>query len=211
MHRLIVLLFIAFAGLHAGPAAAEILGDARVPFSADRALVVDGNSVPGKVFHTPGHQRHEVTLLGMRQSVILDARTASGSFILPFLKSYVPFTFAPVAQEMDVAKVRKTRVGQETVNGIPTTQYKIGERAKDGTDVSGYAWISPDGIVMRLEGTVITPRSSKPTDFRMELSNVQRGPQDPGLFVLPEGLNPLPFETLQGFVKPLTGGAQATR
>ncbi len=209
MRRLILLLFVVFAGFRAGPAAAEILGDARVPFTADRALTVDGNSIPGKIFHTPGLQRHEVMLLGMRQTVILDARTASGWFILPFLKSYVPFTFAPAAREMDVAKLRKTRVREETVNGVPTTQYKIAERGKDGTEVSGFAWISAEGIVMRLDGTAVTPHSNKPTDFRMELSNVQRGPQDPGLFVLPDGLNKLPFEALQGFVKPLTG-VQAT-
>ena len=38
------------------------LGDARVGFSAERLLLVDGRSYVGRMWHMPGEQRHEQQL-----------------------------------------------------------------------------------------------------------------------------------------------------
>ena len=40
-------------------AAAATLGEARIGFSADRLLVVDGHSYQGKIWTMPGKERHE--------------------------------------------------------------------------------------------------------------------------------------------------------
>src|SRR5690348_5773326 len=56
----------------------QLLGDARVPFSADRTLTVDGRTFAGRVYHTPGRQRHEQMLEGIQQVVILRADRAQG-------------------------------------------------------------------------------------------------------------------------------------
>ena len=39
-------------------AVAETLGDARVGFTAERVLILDGRSFVGRMWHMPGEQRH---------------------------------------------------------------------------------------------------------------------------------------------------------
>ena len=56
-------------------ALAETLGDARVGFSAERVLVIDGQNYSGKMWHMPGEQRHEQALSALRDA--LGAATGS--------------------------------------------------------------------------------------------------------------------------------------
>jgi len=39
-------------------AQAETIGDARVGFTAERVLILDGRSFVGRMWHMPGEQRH---------------------------------------------------------------------------------------------------------------------------------------------------------
>jgi hypothetical protein len=55
----ITLLLSLFLSAHA---VGETLGDARVGFSAERILVLDGRRYVGRMWHMPGEQRHEQEL-----------------------------------------------------------------------------------------------------------------------------------------------------
>jgi hypothetical protein len=54
--RTLCLTLIALASLLPNPwgALAETLGDARVGFSAERVLIIDGQSYVGRMWHMPG-------------------------------------------------------------------------------------------------------------------------------------------------------------
>jgi hypothetical protein len=182
------------------PAAAELLGDTRVPFSADRTVVVDGRSFAGKLYAAPGKQRHEQQIEGVPQVILLRA-DGRGWLVVPTLKSYVEFGWAQVLGELGDAAALGTRVGEETVAGVRTAKYRVEHTARDGTMVDGWLWRTADGIVMKLDGTV-RPRRGKPAEVEMSLSNLRRGAQDPSLFELPQGLVKLPSGALQ----PLLGG-----
>lgn len=203
MRRLTMLLILVL-GFIAGPsiARAALLGDASVPFSADRTLTVDGRSYSGKVFHIPGHQRHEQQIQGIPEVVILDGATAHGWLVLPGLHSYVDFVFPQVMAELGDPRLRQSPVGQETVAGVRTTKYRIDHTASDGSRAQGFMWVSSQGVLMRLDGTVTRGGASRPTAIRMELANLRLGPQDPALFELPQGLAKLPAAALE----PLLGG-----
>lgn len=204
MRRSIValLLILLAAGIaEAAPAAAAMLGDARVPFRAERTVTINGRIYTGPLFHIPGHERHEQELWGTKEVFILDAKTAQGWLLVPSFKTYVEFAFPPVMAELDSPDLMRRPVGQETINGVRTTKYRVDHTAEDGTRAEGYAWVSRDGVLMKLAGTV-TRRGGKPLRITMELSHLQEGPQDPSLFELPPGLVKLPADAL----RPLLGG-----
>ena len=183
------------------PAAAAMLGDARVPFRAERTVTVNGHTYTGLVFHTPGHERHEQELWGTKEVFILDTAAAQGWLIIPSFKTYVEFPFPPVMADLASPDLTREPLGQETVNGVRTTKYRVDHTAHDGTRAKGYLWVSRDGVLMKLAGT-ITRAGSKPLSIAMELSHLERGPQDPSLFELPPGLVKLPADALG----PLLGG-----
>src|ERR1700740_5709 len=70
---------------------AETLGDARVGFSAERILLLDGKSFVGKMWHMPGEQRHEQDLPGISPVIILHADSVIGEVLLPQLHTVVEF------------------------------------------------------------------------------------------------------------------------
>lgn len=183
---------------------AALLGDASVPYSAERIVTVNGRSYSGRVFHAPGHQRHEQTIQGIDEVVLLDSRKTRGWLVLPGLKTYVEFAFPGVMADLGDPALRRSPSGHDTVNGVLTTKYRIDHTAGDGTRAQGFVWISAQGVMMRLEGTVTRHGTGHPTAIRMELAHVQIGPQDPGLFELPPGLVKLPSGTLESL---LGGGA----
>jgi hypothetical protein len=182
------------------PAAAGLLGDAAVPFSADRTLVVDGRSFVGRLYAEPGKQRHEQQIEGVPQVILLRA-DGHGWLVLPSLKSYVEFGWAPVLAELGDASALGPAVGHEKIGGFETTKYRVEHTARDGTEVDGWLWRTADGIVMKLDGTV-RPKRGKPAEVEMTLSDVRKGPQKASLFELPQGLVKLPT----GALAPLLGG-----
>jgi hypothetical protein len=184
------------------PAAAQLLGDARVGFTADRTVVVNDRTFQGRVWSMPGKQRHEQDIEGIPQVILLrgDGR---GWLVLPGMKSYVEFGYATVLAELGDPAAVGTPVGKETVGGVRTTKYQIEHTARDGTLIDGWVWRSDEGIVMKLDGTATPKRGTgKPMQIKMSLSNVRTGPQQASLFDLPQGLVKLPSGALQ----PLIGG-----
>lgn len=190
------------AALQPRHAAAAMLGDATVPFSADRTVTVNGHRYVGKLFATPGHQRHEQDLLGMREVFLLDVGRARGFLLVPAVKTYVEFPFPTVMAELDAPDLTGTPAGQETVHGIRTTRYRIDHTAADGSKVTGLAWVSRSNVLMKFDVAILRAGSSRPVKIAMELSNLLEEAQDPSLFELPPGLARLPAEALG----PLMGG-----
>ena len=195
-------LFFAFLLALPVPAAAQLLGDARVGFTADRSITVNDRTFQGRVFAMPGKQRHEQEMEGIPQVILLrgDGR---GWLVLPGMKSYVEFGYAPVIAELGDPSILGTSVGTETISGVRTTKYRVEHTSRDGTLIDGWLWRSAEGVVMKMDGTV-TPRrgAGKPTSVKLTLSNVRLGNQEAGLFELPQGLVKLPSGALQ----PLLGG-----
>jgi hypothetical protein len=196
---------IVAAAAPAASAAARMLGDPSVPFSADRTLIVGERSFSGKLYATPGSQRHEQQIAGVDQVIILHGKDAKGWLVLPTLNSYVEFRFTPAAAELSADDLLTTGLGEETVNGLRTTKYRIEHQAQDGTAADGYVWLTREGIPMRLDGMYRPANGGKPTAVHMELSNVRQGPQNAALFAVPQNMMKLPG----GALAPLLGTGKA--
>jgi len=198
--RLLLLTVAVLAGGAAPVAQATLLGDAAVAYSAECTVTVDGKSYPGIVFHTPGHQRHEQAVQGIPEIVLLDSAAKQGVLIVPGLKSYVGFAFPKIMAELDDPGLRRAPVGQEVVSGVRTTKYRVDRTTADGARAEGFVWVSAQGVLMRLEGTVTGPGGGRPRAILMTLTNLAIGPQDPRLFELPAGLVKLPPAALGGLL-----------
>jgi hypothetical protein len=200
--KMLLMLVLAFAALPAGRARAALLGDAAVSYTADSTVTVNGRSYAGTVFHIPGRDRHEAEIQGIAEVVILDGTAMRGWLVLPRLASYVEFTFPQLMAEFSTQTLLHAPVSRETVNGVHTTKYRIDHAAADGLHAQGFAWVSADGVLMRLDGSVAQPGGNRPTAIRLELDNLRLGRQDRALFELPPGLMKLPGASLG----PLLGG-----
>lgn len=186
----------------AAPAASRprMLGDATIAYSAERTVTVNGQSYRGMVFHVPGRDRHEQEIHGLAEVILLDAAEKRGYLILPALKTYVAFAFPELMAALGDPALRRSPIGHETVNGIRTTKYRIDYVAADGARARGFVWLSAQGVLMRIDGTVARPGRTRPMAIRMELENLAIGPQDPALFRLPSGLVQLPTGALEALL-----------
>src|SRR2546423_12249099 len=180
-------------------AAAATLGEARIGFSADRLLVVDGHSYQGKIWTMPGKERHEQAIQAFRPIFLLRTDNPVGEVVVPQLHTTVQFTMPPEMRLLRSPALTKKPAGEETVNGIATTKYKIDETVPEG-HAEGMLWLSRDGIPMKLAGS-FTAQNGRVSTLRWELSHVKIGPQPAALFEPPEGFSKLPPEA----VAPLLG------
>ncbi len=176
----------------AAPASAETLGDARVGFSAERVLVINGQSYIGRMWHMPGEQRHEQDLPAIRPIFILRADSAIGDIILPKLHTVVEFALPKELSLLADPGLLRKPLGQETVNGIATMKYDLDVEKPQGRAV-GLLWVSQEGIPMRCD-VRLTTGEGKLSAIRWELRNVKVGTQDAALFEIPRDYAKLPPE-----------------
>jgi hypothetical protein len=194
-----ILVFALWAAAAPVATLAATLGDAKVGFSADRTLVVDGKPYLGRMMTMPGMERHEQNLNGIPAAFVLRGDTPLADLVLPQLHTVVQFLLPPELHLFADPRLARKPVGHETVNGIATTKYAIDESVPEGHG-AGFLWLSDTGIPMRLEGT-FTRTSGKVATLRWELSHVKLGPQPAALFVAPKDFSKLPAEA----VVPLLG------
>lgn len=173
-------------------ASAETLGDARVGFSAERVLIIDGKSYIGKMWHMPGAQRHEQALPALKPVFILRSGSTTADVVLPQLHTVVQFTPPKELSLLSEPTLLRNPVGRETVNGIATTKYEVEEDSTAGRAV-GSLWISPEGIPMKCEARVEAAKG-KVSTIHWELRQVKVGKQDATLFEIPSDYAKLPPE-----------------
>jgi hypothetical protein len=173
-------------------ASAETLGDARVGFSAERVLIIDGQSYVGRMWHMPGEQRHEQDLPALKPIFILRAGSAISDIILPKLHTVVEFALPKELSIFGNPGLLRTPVGPETVNGIATTKYEVDEKTPQGRAV-GALWLSREGIPMKCDASLATDKG-KVSTIRWELRHVKIGTQDAALFEIPRDYAKLPPE-----------------
>jgi hypothetical protein len=175
-------------------AGAATLGEARIGFSADRTLVIDGRTYDGKIWTMPGKERHEQVISGFHPVFLLRSDAPLGEIVVPQLKTVVEFAIPPELRVVALPVLKKHPAGEETVNGIGCTKYLIDETVPQGHAV-GTLWLSRDGIPMKLAGT-FTKTSGKAANVRWELTHVKIGPQPAALFEAPQGFSKLPPEAI---------------
>jgi hypothetical protein len=172
-------------------AQAETIGDARVGFTAERILILDGRSFVGRMWHMPGEQRHEQDFPALKPVFILLADKPVGEVVLPQLHTVVEFALPSAAAILSHPDLRQP-IGQESIDGITTTQYLVENDSPEGR-ATGSLWLSQDGIPMKCVGKFET-RNGKLSTINWQLHHVKIGRQDAALFEVPRSYTKLPLE-----------------
>jgi hypothetical protein len=176
------------------PAGAMTLGEAKVGFSADRVLIIDGKTYQGKIWTMPGEERHEQDLNGIPAAFLLHDGTPIADLVLPKLHTVVEFMLPPELHLFADPHLTKKPAGREIVGGIATTKYAVDENVPEGHG-EGFLWLSDNGIPMKLDG-IFTRTSGRVGHLHWELNNVRLGPQPAALFEAPHGFSKLPAEAI---------------
>lgn len=196
MFRVLLALLI-LAGLCVPPSFAEEFPRPMVDYRADTIMKAEQRggdgpmTIPGKVYFSQGKERREMEMMG-RTSVLIQRPDLKLTWMLmPEQRMYMEYAKVPTNQHQDPAdnwknaRIEKTRLGSETVNGVATEKYKIVATAADGSTSNGFVWLTKENIPMRIEGEG-TAEGQK-TSFFMECSNLKTGALAAELFEVPTG------------------------
>jgi hypothetical protein len=185
------------------PILAETLGDARVGFSAERILLLDGKSFVGKMWHMPGEQRHEQDLPGISPIIILHADSVIGEVLLPQLHTVIEFPLPKASSWLGHPDLGHP-IRSASVDGVETIEHALDQDSPDG-HATGSLWLSADGIPMKCVGK-FEASNGKLSTIVWQLRRVRIGKQDPMLFEIPRGYAKLPPETAASLLGLRIGG-----
>lgn len=87
------------------------------------------------------------------------------------------------SSQLDI--MEKKKVGEETINGMKTTKYKIIARNADGSKFGGFVWVTKNGLTVKMDA--ISKSEGRKVRIRRTLSDIKLGRQDPSLFEVPAG------------------------
>ena len=166
----------------AQPASAQASGP---EYSADASMETSGGVMSGPAYFAPGKERREYDMDGAKMINITRRDKKVVWSLMPEDGMYTEMAMPASGGDESVAgyTFEHTRVGPETMNGMQTNKSKIIMTAPNGDKLGGFMWATNDGIVVKIDA-IAADKSSKER-FKMELKNIQIGPQDKSLFEVP--------------------------
>lgn len=187
-------------------AVAMAMTPAQVEYSADETMETAEIATEGPVYVAADMERREMLIEGMRQITIMRHDKKLMWTLMPQERMYMEATLgAASAGQGDVSdyEVEQTTVGKEEVNGVMTTKSKIVMTGKKGDKMGGFWWMSPEGIVVKMD--VIGVDKGSKARIKKELKNIKVGSQDPVLFEIPDGY------TKMSLMNMMMGGGEETQ
>lgn len=162
-------------------------------YSASGMMETGGLRIPYKVYHDRGKERREMTMEGMEQVVIALPDEGKMYMLMPAMNMAMEMAMKgnPSAAANEMEAYNPEPLGKETVNGIETTKYRIEADNTGAGAMTGFAWATEDGILVRMEATTAEGR------VVFSLDELVRAPQDPALFRLPAGVQVMPAGAMQ--------------
>jgi hypothetical protein len=182
---------LALLALVALPCRADPLPAPQVEYWADTVTRSGGLTVKEKVYYSPGKLRKELEVPHGTQIEITRLDKQVAWLLMSEERLYLERGLRPEGEGLPPATtVERTPVGEEAVNQIPAVKYKVIAKQPDGGMLSGYVWVTREGITVKMDlGTEGAP------DQRviMEVTRLKVGPQAPSLFEIPSGYHKLPL------------------
>ena len=156
-------------------------------YSADMRMEFSDGVQESKVYHAGGMERREFLESGTQMITIMRPDKKVMWMLMPAEKVYVETEPGASGRRDDLTgyQIDQTQVGQETVNGVMTNKSKIIMTNSKGEKMGGFWWVSPEGIVVKMDAIAVDGDSKE--RMKIDLSNIQIGAQDAALFEIPEG------------------------
>ncbi|MBI5886648.1 MAG: DUF4412 domain-containing protein [Deltaproteobacteria bacterium] len=199
---LVFLFAVVFIGCFAVTADTAYAGKMKEPdveYSALNVMETEQAAIQGMVYSGRGKTRNEMEMGGAKSISIIRKDKKVVWTLMPDQNMYMetPFTGNTGKEEaLTDMDVEQSVVGEETVNGVKATKYKMIATRKDGTKLGGFSWVTKEGIVVKAD--MIAKDGKSKTRIKMELKDLKIGRQDPSLFELPAGYNKLDMGGMGG-------------
>jgi hypothetical protein len=158
-----------------------------------------------RVYRSGRLERRIISAQGQKVTMIVRPDRQVAYMLMPGGGMAMRMPFEQAGRDLsadDLQALEAEAVGQETVAGLPTTKYRISGRSDRGYGFDGHAWVTDDGIRVRLEGAVTGPER-EPLNVRIHLEDVARGPQSADLFDLPPDAQVVDIPKMPGGGGPL--------
>lgn len=172
----------------------------QVEYSAERVISSEqgGKSMQmnARVYYAKGKERDEIEAQGRNMIMIMRHDKKLAWMLVPEQKMYMEMSYADQAQycnwpcaNIEKAKLAEgkgyTTLGQETVNGVETTKYKMVCIDKKNQTIEGQFWVAANGVVIKMDFTA-TAKDGKPQHAVIELRDMKIAEQSPALFEIPK-------------------------
>lgn len=193
--------FAAVLALPAGPAAADRVPPPKASFKATETVEAgQGRTMQATVYRDALRERREIRMEGQTVAIISQPADQNLFMLMPSRGMAMKMDASRAMRDMDTGDLQgfdATAVGEETVNGMATTKYRIEGDNDQGTTFDGHAWITDDGIRVRIAGTVAFSDGTS-TPIRINLTDVTRGDQPDDLFRLPDDVRVMDMSKMPG-------------
>lgn len=180
----------AFVGLLALTRMAAAGPGTQVEYSADQVIETEDGVTTMRVYSTPTAERKETK--DGADTVIMISRYDKKVVwnLIPEEKMYMTMPMGGAddkSRDTDVAnyKLETTPMGEETLNGVTVSKAKIIMTDPDGSKLGGFSWTTSDGIMVKLDA--ISVDKGGKNRMKLEMKNLQIGPQPKELFEIPRG------------------------
>ena len=144
-----------------------------------------------RIAHTPKRQRLDYKAGESVEIVVVDQVAAAVFIIYPERKQFLKAALVDPEFDLGIgrADTKREKVADESVAGIAAVKYRVEARTAQGQEFKGFAWLTADRVLVKLEGEVKQGRRAR--RLSMTASEVKIGPVDPALFQVPAGYTPV--------------------
>lgn len=180
-----------------------------VEYSADQVVETEDGITTMKVYSTPTAERKEMKD-GADTAIMISRYDKKVVWnLIPEEKIYMTMPMGGAddkSRDTDVAnyKLETTPMGAETLNGLTVNKAKILMTDPDGSKLGGFSWTTSDGIMVKLDA--ISVDKGGKNRMKLEMKNLQIGPQPKELFELPSGYEQMDLGG-KGMLKELIKGS----
>lgn len=150
-----------------------------------------GRSTEIRFYYTPNRQRLDYIRAGQSLVTVVDKVSKRIFSMNPSRKLYQQVEYKPISFSFNVTgkDAQRKKVGEETLNGTKVTKYNVESKTPYGDTYAGFAWISDQRIVLRLDGAVT--RRGETKRIRMASKDLTVGDLPDTIFTLPSGYKEL--------------------
>ncbi|MFO0987671.1 MAG: hypothetical protein U1F37_09915 [Alphaproteobacteria bacterium] len=170
------------------PAAAG--AEAWVPPTADYSAVLSftdgrGETLSHRIAYTAKRQRLDYKIGDREEIVVVDHEAAAVFVLYPQQKRYRKAALVQPEFDLGVgrADTKRERVGADEVAGHKAAKYRVEAKTAQGQEFRGFAWLSAERILLKLDGEVTQGRRKR--RLTMIASEIKIGPLDEAIFRVP--------------------------
>ncbi|NNE06713.1 MAG: DUF4412 domain-containing protein [Xanthomonadales bacterium] len=185
--------------------------DLEVSYDGTRVMKSQDVEIESREHRAPQKMYTEMAMGGMTTGILLREDLDKAYILMHSMGFYreQPLSegIMAAANNMEFSEIEK--VGREEIIGFPSTKFKTRFEDKEGKG-AGHFWVTDSGVPIKMD-MIYSSRGEKGQRILMEFTELNLREQDPEVFEIPEGLQPMNFGNLGALGQLANPEAQASQ